>query len=37
MNNKWIGQAVMYAAETMQALAPEQYSSQNHKATNTKV
>jgi len=29
-NNKWIGRAVMYKAEQLKALAPEQYSSQKH-------
>ncbi len=34
MNNKWIGRAVMYTVDKLQALAPEQYGSQKSKAAN---
>jgi len=28
MNNKWIGRAIMYKAEKLKSLAPENYGSQ---------
>jgi len=33
-NNKWIGRAVMYMAEQLKALAPEQYGSRKSKVAN---
>ncbi len=33
-NNKWISRAVMYKAEQLKALAPEQYGSRKRKAAN---
>jgi len=34
MNNKWIGQAIMYEVEQLKLLAPEQYRSCKEKAAN---
>jgi len=31
-NNKWLGRAIMYKAETAHAIAPEQYGSRKHKS-----